>query len=254
MIDAQYTAILKAAGERADQPGRKVYTFLASNETVDRDGEILTRAGWDLANYERNPVILDGHDYRSITNIIGRAVGLRLTDDGLEADVLFNDTPKGQLATQLVEAGDLRAVSVGARLLGKAERGPAAGDPPRLVRKELMEISLCPVPVNPDTLRLRALGEADEAAGAAPIEKAGRALSAKNERLLREAMTRHEEAVRMLGEVLASLPEAADAMADDGDKAADAATTKAADGPDPDALDRLAARLAALTESMGARP
>lgn len=212
-------ARLKAAGERE---GRKVYTFLASNDTLDRQGEVVTTDGWELDAYGRNPVVLDGHDYSSIEAIIGRAVEVRRTDDGLEADIAFNDTPRGQLATKLVEGGDLRAVSVGFRPIEVAVPRDAR-EPVRHTRKELLEISTVPIPANPDALRLRGLDD-----GAV---KAGRVLSSKNESRLRQAAT-------LIGEVLASLPDAED-------------TDKAAAGADSDAAERLLASVKGLAGLIG---
>lgn len=224
-------ALLKAS---ADAEGQKTYTFLASNDTLDRQGEVVTTDGWELANYQRNPVVLDGHDYRSIENVIGRAVALRSTDDGLEADIVFNQSPKGQLATALVEGGDVRAVSVGFMSIEMAVPQDRK-EPVRHTKKELMEISLVPVPANPDALRLRS-------ADGEPSTKAGRVLSAANERRLRDA-------AGLIAAVLSSLPEPAGEAADAAPEAGE--TDKAADGLDLAALDRLVAGLAAVKQRMG---
>ena len=103
-------ALLKAATR---DTGQKVYTFKATSDALDRQGEIVTAGGWETANYLRNPIVLDSHDTSSIEAVIGRAVDLRQVNDGLEADIQFAGTPRGQLAQQLVEEGVLRAVSVG---------------------------------------------------------------------------------------------------------------------------------------------
>ena len=42
---------------------RCTYLFTGSDETIDRDGEIIKVDGWQLANYKKNPVILWGHNH-----------------------------------------------------------------------------------------------------------------------------------------------------------------------------------------------
>lgn len=49
------------------------FKVIASDETVDRAGEIVKADGWELENYMKNPIILFGHDYRDIKNVVGRA-------------------------------------------------------------------------------------------------------------------------------------------------------------------------------------
>jgi HK97 family phage prohead protease len=149
--------ILANLARKAELDGRKVYTFLASSPVTDRQNEIVTADGWQLDNYRRNPVILDSHDYMGgISAIVGHTSELRESKDGLEADVVFNNTPKGQLAQQLVDAGDLRAVSVGFSAK-EIKMDPKGETPLRHTKKELLEISVVAVPANQEALRLRML-------------------------------------------------------------------------------------------------
>lgn len=144
------------AGTKAANDGRKVHTFKATTAATDRQGEIVTAAGWKTANYTANPVVLDAHNYGTIGAILGKCLEVRATGDGLEADIVFAKTAAGELAEALVEDGMLNAVSVGFQSL-KRERGAKAGDPLRHTEKDLMEISMVPVPANPEALRLRAI-------------------------------------------------------------------------------------------------
>ena len=48
------------------------FKVVATDETKDRDGDVITLDGWEVDNYLRNPVILANHTY-SIENIIGKA-------------------------------------------------------------------------------------------------------------------------------------------------------------------------------------
>jgi hypothetical protein len=40
--------------------------FIASDETVDRYGDIIRASGWQLGNYRQNPVLLFGHQSDSL--------------------------------------------------------------------------------------------------------------------------------------------------------------------------------------------
>lgn len=139
---------------KAGDGGRPVYTFQASTETVDRQGEVVDQNGWELDNYLKNPVVLDSHQYQGIENIVGRCLAVRMGENGLEADIQFNDSPKGKLAQQLVDAGDLRAVSVGF-IPKEMKIDPKGKEPLRHCKQELLEISTVAVPAQADSVRLR---------------------------------------------------------------------------------------------------
>lgn len=143
--------------------GQRIFTFRATTDAIDRDGEIVTTDGWDFAAYERNPVILDCHDYRSGTRaLVGRAIPpLRRVDNGWEVDVVFAPTEDGERVQTLVEYGFLKAVSVGFAPK-KIER--SKDQPAKHVEKELLEISVVPIPSNREALRV---------AGLSPMQEAG---------------------------------------------------------------------------------
>lgn len=137
----------------SDDNGQKVYSFKFTSASVDRDGEIITLDGWHFDDYLRNPVILDSHDYYGgIEAIVGRCIAIRRLEDAWECDIVFSESPKGKLAQQLVDEGNLRAVSVGFK--PKAiKREP--NQPPVHTEKELLEISVVPIPSNRDATRTR---------------------------------------------------------------------------------------------------
>lgn len=145
---------LLAPETKAGPNGQKVFTFIASTASVDRQGESVQQgAAWKLDAYRQSPVVVDSHDYRSIENVIGKAIDLRATDKALEADITFNGSPKGRLAEQLVEDGSVRAVSVGFMPLD-FQPGKADGDVPTHMSQELLEISLVAVGANRDAVRI----------------------------------------------------------------------------------------------------
>lgn len=185
MMGAIYDAA-ELEGSDCAEDGTPIYTFRITSPTVDRQGEVVTTDGWRFDAYLRNPVVLNSHDYTDIEAIVGRCVAINRDGDSWTADLRFNSTEYGCLAKELIDCGDLRAVSVGfrpivieypdvpslraARTLTDAQEKAlvnVAQDPGTAIRhveKELLEISVVPVPANPDAIRLRSL-----AAMAAPV-------------------------------------------------------------------------------------
>lgn len=162
------TIITKALliGSKADATGRKIYTFKASTAATDRQGEIVTADGWKIDNFRANPVILDSHNYGTVRSILGKAVETRTPADGPEVDIVFAPTPEGLCAEQLVEGGFLNTVSVGFQSL-KREPGATRGEPLRHTEKDLLEVSMVPVPANPEAVRLRTAASRSETQGSA---------------------------------------------------------------------------------------
>lgn len=137
--------------------------FVASTETVARDGLVVEQAGWRLDNYMRNPVFLWAHDYGGAHLPIGRAVPM-VQDGKLVADVTFDqDDPFAREVEGKYRRGFLHAVSVGFNPIKIV--GGGAGAAPRSVETELLDISAVPVPGDPLALKerqVRALVELGE--------------------------------------------------------------------------------------------
>jgi phage head maturation protease len=152
----------------ADKP--RTIRFVASDETVDRYGDIIRAGGWQLDNFKRNPVLLFGHNSREPP--IGTADAW-IEGKSLLADATFLPLGVSDFADEIwriVDAGALRAVSVG--FLPSEFNGIYAEDDPdhedwpigiEFVAQELLELSVVPVPANPQALavaRSLALSEA----------------------------------------------------------------------------------------------
>ena len=143
------------ARKRVDEAGRNIYTFQATTAATDRHGEIVTADGWETDNYVRNPVILDSHSYGTVRAILGKSIETRADGKGLEIDVICAPSPEGKIADEMIDGGFINAVSVG---FASLERKPGSkGEPLKHTRKELLEVSLVPVPANHEALRLRGL-------------------------------------------------------------------------------------------------
>lgn len=133
------------------------YEFIASTEDIDRDGEVIEAAGWDLRNFKKNPVITYAHDYRALP--IGKAPKIWVSEGKLRNHVEF--PPEGvyefaDIVRRLVDGGFLRTESVGFKPAPDSvvEEG---GDgiktaKRRYTKQELLEIAIVPVPSNPNAL------------------------------------------------------------------------------------------------------
>ena len=97
----------------ASPAGSDPLTYVMSDETVDRMGDVIEAKGWQLANFAKNPIALFGHDS---SFVVGHWTDVRV--QGRKLIGKLNLLPAG-ISERLdeiraaVEAGVLRAVSVG---------------------------------------------------------------------------------------------------------------------------------------------
>jgi HK97 family phage prohead protease len=135
--------------------------FVFSDGSVDRMGDTIDTAGWDVKNFLDNPVALWAHD--SSSPPIGRASNVGPTGSKLMGDIEFmtaDISPFADSIYRMVVAKFVKAVSVGFipleySFVNNNER-PFGID---FKEQELLEISLCPVPCNPNALQeAKALG------------------------------------------------------------------------------------------------
>ena len=182
----------------------RTYTFRASSAAVDRQNEVIDQAGWMLEAYKANPVILDSHKYGSIDDILGKAVRVEPMAEGLEVDVQFADTARGQMAQKMVEDGFLRTVSVGFRSMGR-KPGLKAGEPMTHTRMELLEVSMVAIPANREAVRLRGVEEEPMDT----TEKAGRRMSKASADKIRAAIAMLAELIDEHFEEMGDKPEVA---------------------------------------------
>lgn len=121
---------------------------IASTESFDRDGESIKQAGWDLSNFKQNPVLLVGHNYQEFP--VGKATDIYVENGKLLFKAVFSEsTQKAKEAYQLVKEGILSAFSV-----GFIPREYDNNDASIITKAELLEISLVPVPANPEAVVL----------------------------------------------------------------------------------------------------
>lgn len=188
---------IRARGGQATDDGNRVITYVASDETPDRMGDVIKVSGWDLTSYKRNPVVLWGHDSSSIPPI-GRSLNVRRGQDAkgnkaLMASIEFAPAEAYEFAEtvyQLSRSGFLNAVSVGfmpQEIKDISDKEKAAlGMPAYGVmysKASLLEISVVSVPANPSAL----------ATGAKSLVDRGVLKSSTVDRFLRQVPMTEEE-------------------------------------------------------------
>lgn len=125
------------------------FKVVASDETVDRVWEVIQITGRDLENYMKNPIVLFGHDYRDVDNIVWKATRVYVEKGQLIIEWVFASTENAQICRKLYDEWILKTVSVG--FIPK-QRDPE--DQTLITKAELLEVSFVPVPANPNALSL----------------------------------------------------------------------------------------------------
>ena len=151
----------------------RIIRFIGSDESLDRDGDTISIDGWDVSAYMKNPVVIYGHDYSSLP--IARTVSV--TADKRTRQLLFdikfptieelssNPATPSEHALRvdaiynMAKAGILNTVSVGFR--GIEYDATATGR--NYKRQELMEISLVPIPANPNAVAIMRAAKVSDA-------------------------------------------------------------------------------------------
>lgn len=123
-------------------------TFIISDESTDRQGEVIKQDGWNFENFLKNPVILFGHDSYDLP--IGKAVDIYTDGDKTYAVIEFAAEiyDKAKTIWEMVKRGILNTVSVG--FINQEY------DNNELTKNELLEISIVPIPANPNAILLAA--------------------------------------------------------------------------------------------------
>jgi hypothetical protein len=157
---------IPAAVKAVDVEGRTLH-ITGTTEARDRDGDVITIAGWQLDNYKKNPVFLWGHDYRAAP--IGRTVKVvrRRDPSRLDFEIMFpraGTMPFADMILDLYDQKIINASSVGFMPVEWEDLQPDPDNPPplgmfgpkmgrRYKKHELLELSGCSVPSNPEALQ-----------------------------------------------------------------------------------------------------
>jgi HK97 family phage prohead protease len=124
-----------------------------SDETPDRMDDVIMADSWDLASFQKNPIALFNHNSNAP---IGKWTRVRVIDKQLRGHLEL--APAGTSdrideIRKLIDAGILRAVSVGFRPKESKPR-PESDYGVFFTKAELVETSLVSVPANPNALAI----------------------------------------------------------------------------------------------------
>lgn len=134
-----------------------------TDETRDRDGDIIRLSGWKLDNYKKNPVFLWAHNYGSVP--IARADKVTKKKEPARMDFHLQFPTKGiypfaDMILELYEGRFINTSSVGFipskwEPIPEDEKGSGPDNPYGRVyiSQELLELSGCAVPSNPNALQ-----------------------------------------------------------------------------------------------------
>jgi len=146
---------IEKAGTQSDS---SPFTFVLSDESVDRMGDVVVQSGMSLTQFKRNPIALFSHQSRQP---IGTWENIRREGVKLLADLKLAKAGTSRMIDEvrsLIEQRILRACSIGFAPV-KSEpidpEQPYAGQ--RYTKTELLEASIVAVPANANALALRSL-------------------------------------------------------------------------------------------------
>lgn len=151
---------IKQVGEEED----RVLRFCGSDETPDRDNDIMEVGGWKLDEYIKNPVFLWAHSYHELP--VGKAINVMI--DAAARKLIFDikfptaeEYPFADTVYKLYKGGYLKATSVGFQgVKYKTRDEPERLELPewrrgrRYMEQKLLELSAVPVPANPNALMM----------------------------------------------------------------------------------------------------
>lgn len=178
----------------ADADGSLV-TAIISTGDLARDGAVIRTAGWDFKAFNRNPVVLFGHDDRGLP--IAKSSRPRIEGRNVLATADFDmDDPFAVQVLGKIRKGLLSAVSVRWQPLEVArETQKVDGKDEEIfvfVRQELLEWSIVPIPADAKALIKRADGGrfcVDDFCGADHGEHPDRLVAARQTATMAEAIT-----------------------------------------------------------------
>lgn len=139
-----------------DEANRTI-TAIASSETRDRYGDVVKQDGIQVKNFMKNPVIPFAHKYKELP--VAKALKVWKGKEGGKKVTYFKaqfaDFEFAETVFKLLKEGFLNAFSIGfAPRSWEDAKEDGIGWTRYFTKTELLEISVVPVPANPDALAL----------------------------------------------------------------------------------------------------
>lgn len=151
---------------KAVNKDERTLVIVGSDETKDRDGDIIMVSGWEMENFRKNPVFLFAHDHHGVpigsaTKVVRRKNPARLEfHEKFPSEGIY---PFADMILALFQEKVLNASSVGFmpkkwEELEKTDDDVERWFPGRrFVKQELLELSAVAVPSNPSALQINSL-------------------------------------------------------------------------------------------------
>lgn len=146
-------AVLRENAE--GKPDDSAITFVISDETKDRYGDVVQVDGWDTKNFLKNPVLLWAHRYGEppvgkMPTLTTSQTADRKVIKGTVSEWVPREVSQFAWAVeQMVRKGFLNAVSVGFLPIEFTFNDDWSMN---FIKQELLEVSVVPVPANPNAL------------------------------------------------------------------------------------------------------
>lgn len=129
--------------------------IVASTPAVDRDRDRIMPMGIDLTDFQKNPVLIFGHNYAEPWAVIGKAGEIAVDMASLRIRPQLrepaNESDPMHIIRALWEQDLLRAASIGFMPVEWRENELGGRD---YIKTSLLEISLVPVPANQEAIRM----------------------------------------------------------------------------------------------------
>ena len=158
-----------AVTSTAEKTGDRVRRVVVSDESVDRYNTTFAADGWELRNYEANPVLLWCHDASAMP--LGKATPIRQGKQLLADCEFFGPelNPDADRVLRMLDAGILAVSHRFDPIEEEYNPERETGDwrdyvypPIDYKRQELLEVSIVTVPGNANALPLRDLATAED--------------------------------------------------------------------------------------------
>lgn len=108
-----------------DDASRTISGYITTRD-CDRVGDVVLPRGGKFDMFNKNPVVLVGHDYGSLP--VGRVTEIKTDDYGVRATIQIADTDDAADVWKLIKGGYLKAFSIGFANLKSTVKGEAAFD------------------------------------------------------------------------------------------------------------------------------